>query len=103
MSIVVLICSSTVCMKSASSSYTASAQVLKHCRAGHLRGEFAQFTPHHVFCDQDFVVDLAIVHLKAQANKVREYCCRARLGLNRRSVLSRDWLDNWESSWASEY
>ena len=48
------------------------------------RGEFAKLPPYHVFCDGNFVVNLAIVYLKTKSDKV---------GKNGRGACLRlDWL-----------
>ena len=64
----------------------------------YLRRELPQFMPHHILCYPHIVVDLAIVHLENEADKVGEDSCAARLRLDGRSTLSRLGANDWKSA-----
>lgn len=59
--------------------------------------ELAQFVSDHVLCHREFVVDLPIVNLKLQTDKVRQNRCGAGMCLDGRCrCLTRSWSDNRE-------
>ena len=56
-----------------------------------LRRKFTQLVPYHILGDSDIVVDLAVVDLENEADKVRQNCCAACLGLDWRCSLAWFW------------
>jgi hypothetical protein len=55
--------------------------------------------PHHVLRDRHLIVDLAIVNLEGQANKVGQNGRRSCLRSDRRRPLAYGNLNDWETVW----
>lgn len=65
---------------------------------GYLRREFSQLVTDHVLGYPHIVVDLAVVHLEDEADKVGEDGCAAGLRLDRGCTLSSFRADNRETT-----
>lgn len=62
-----------------------------------LRREFAQLVANHVLRNDHVVVNLAIVNLKLETDKVGQDGCGPGLGSYRYNLLSRLWSNDWKS------